>query len=370
MSKHNEHLRGIMNLKALFITRNYPPKIGGLETYSYNLIREFEAHHHADKIVLAKSNIHLVWFLPYCVLKALFIVRIHSIQLIHLCDGLLAPIGILLKLLRGARVSISIHGLDITYRNPFYQLIIPRCVARLDKVICVSSSTRDECVGRGIAKNKCAVIPNGIRPNESYLTQPRQDLRRGLGEVLGVSLDDKVILLTIGRLVERKGVAWFVENVMPRLPPFYCYLIAGDGPQYRHVREVSVKRNVEERVVLFGRVTDKEKRRLFNASDILLMPNITVPHDVEGFGIVAIEGGSCGLPVIASNLQGIKDAVIDRKTGYLVNERDVDGFIERIEKMKLDREEVRALVNGTFDWTRIYKRYYEILIDMVSGNEK
>jgi len=364
MSKHNEHLRGIMNLKALFITRNYPPKIGGLETYSYNLIREFEAHHPIRKIVLAKSNIHLVWFLPYCLLKALCIVRMYPIELIHLCDGLLAPIGVLLKLLPGARVSISIHGLDITYGNPFYQLIIPRCVARLDKVICVSGSTRDKCVVRGIPKKKCAVIPNGIRPNENYLTQPREDLRRGLGEGLGVSLVDKVILLTIGRLVERKGVAWFVENVMPRLPPFYYYLIAGDGPQYRHIRKVSVKRNVQERVLLLGRVTDEQKKRLFNASDILLMPNITVPHDVEGFGIVAIEAGSCGLPVIASNLQGIKDAVIDRKTGYLVNERDADGFIARIQKIMLDREEVRAFVNETFDWAQIYQRYREILVDM------
>ena len=99
------------------------------------------------------------------------------------------------------------------------------------------------------------------------------------------------------------------------------------------------------------------------------MPNITVPHDVEGFGIVAIEAGSCGLPVIASNLQGIKDAIIDRKTGYLVDERDADGFIAKIEEMNLDREEVRAVVNRTFDWARIYKRYREILMGMVSGNE-
>jgi glycosyltransferase involved in cell wall biosynthesis len=290
--------------------------------------------------------------------------------LIHLCDGLLAPIGILLKLLAGARVSISIHGLDITYGNLFYQLIIPWCVARLDKVICVSGSTRDECVGRGIPKHKCAVIPNGIRPNEIYLHQPREDNRHELEELLGVSLDDKIVLLTIGRLVERKGVAWFVENVMPHLHPSYHYLIAGDGPQYRHIREVSVKRNVQERVLLLGTVSDEEKKRLFNASDILLMPNITVPHDVEGFGIFAIEAGSCGLPVIASNIQGIKDAVIDRKAGYLVDECDADGFIAKIEEMNLDREDVRGVVNRTFDWARIYKRYREILIGMVSGNEK
>jgi glycosyltransferase involved in cell wall biosynthesis len=367
--KRISHQRNTMKAEVLFITRNYPPKIGGLEVYSYNLIKEFEFHNITHKIVLTKSKVNLVWFLPYCLIRALFIVKAHPICLIHLCDGVLAPVGITLKILTKERISITIHGLDITYSNFLYQSIIPRCVARLDKVICVSRSTCDECIGRKVPYHKCVVIPNGIRSNEFYLPESRKDHRHRLGELLGVSLDDKKVLLTIGRLVERKGVAWFVETVMPRLPPSYYYLIAGDGPQCRHIREVSVKHNVQERVLLLGRVTDEEKKRLFNASDILLMPNIKVPHDVEGFGIVAIEAGSCGLPVIASNIQGIRDAVLDGKTGYLLNERDVDVFIARIKQMELDREQVRAVVNKIFDWAQIYKRYWETLMDICTGNE-
>jgi len=52
-----------------------------------------------------------------------------------------------------------------------------------------------------------------------------------------------------------------------------------------------------------------------------------------------------------------------------VDERDADGFIAKIEEMNLDREEARTVVNRTFDWTRIYKRYREILMGMGSGNE-
>ena len=76
------------------------------------------------------------------------------------------------------------------------------------------------------------------------------------------------------------------------------------------------------------------------------MPNITVADDMEGFGIAIVEAGSCGLPVVASNLQGIKDAVIDKKTGYLVDEGDIDGFLGRIRSMNLDKADIRSFVNA------------------------
>ena len=77
-----------MKRKILFITRNYPPKVGGLETFSYNLIREFENHEITYKITLSKSIKHLVWFFPYAFLRALYLIQRYSIQSIHLCDGL------------------------------------------------------------------------------------------------------------------------------------------------------------------------------------------------------------------------------------------------------------------------------------------
>lgn len=75
-----------------------------------------------------------------------------------------------------------------------------------------------------------------------------------------------------------------------------------------------------------------------------------MPDGVEGFGIVALEAGSCGLPVVASNIQGLQDAVIDGKTGYLVEEGDVDGFVGRITDMNLKKDQIREIVNSTFDW--------------------
>jgi glycosyltransferase involved in cell wall biosynthesis len=351
-----------MKQKILFISRNYPPKVGGLETYCFNLIQEFERHHIVHKVVLSKSNIHLLWFLPYCLIAGAVTAWRHSIGHIHLCDGMLSPVGVILKLILGARISVSIHGLDITYYNVLYQLLVPRCMVRLDKIICVSHATRSECQRRGVPDQKIVVIPNGIKPKELYLDQPKEVLQRQLESIIGQTSRGKKILLTVGRLVKRKGVAWFLDSVMPQLDPDYIYIIAGDGPELAAIRSRIRAHKWEQRVFALGRVTGNVRKILFNTADIFVMPNITVADDMEGFGIVVVEAGSCGLPVVASNIQGIKDAVLEGKTGCLVAEGDAEQFRDTIFRMNLDRNAVRTYVNREFDWSKIYFKYQDVII--------
>ena len=345
----------------LFITRNYPPKVGGLEIYSYNLINEFEANKITFKITLSRSIKHLIWFFPYSFFKALYLIRKHSVQHVHLCDGLLSPVGVLLKFLTNAKVTVTIHGLDITYDNPFYQMFIPWCITKLDGVVCVSHSTRDECVRRVVPCPNRTVIPNGIRPDQLYLQQAKNELRRKLESLVGISIKNKKILFTIGHLVKRKGVAWFVKNVMLRLEDSCLYVVAGEGPERRTIQNIVDQYGLQGRVLLLGEISNEDRKLFYNASNIFIMPNITVPGDVEGFGIVTLEAGSCGLPVVASDIQGLRDAVIDGKTGYLVGEGDVEGFVSRITDMNLKKDQIRKIVNSTFDWARIYKDYRTFL---------
>jgi glycosyltransferase involved in cell wall biosynthesis len=302
-----------------------------------------------------------LWFLPYSFLRAFFLARRHNIRHIHLCDAVLSPIGIFLKFLTDARLSISIHGLDITYRHPVYQWLIPRCVARYDRIVCVSRATLKECLQRRVPVDKCRVIPNGIHPDEIYMAGSRNEIRAKLEQRIGISVQDKKILLTVGRLVKRKGVDWFVSRVMPHLDNAYCYLIVGNGPEYHRVRQTIGSRGLQGRVFLLGAVGQEERNLILNGSDIFIMPNLTIPGDIEGFGIAALEAGSCGLPVIATDTQGIRDAVIDGKTGLLVSEKDVNGFVQAIQNINLSRAAIRAIVNATFSWPHIYRRYRDAL---------
>lgn len=347
-----------MPKSILFITRNYPPKVGGLEEYSYHLIREFETFATTYKITSSKPKKHLFWFFPYSLIKALYLIRKHGIDSVHLCDGVLSPIGVILKHLTGVKASAAIHGLDITYDNPIYQRVIPWCVGRMDKIVCVSAATRNEVLKRiKIPSDKCAVIPNGIVPDRLYVPQSKSELLQKIETFVPVSLTDKKILLTVGHLVKRKGVSWFVDKVMPDLGKEYVYLIVGHGPEKRNIERAIARHHLGNQVFLLGKTSDDVRNAFYNAADIFIMPNVTVQGDMEGFGISALEAGSCGLPVVASHIEGIRDAVIDGKTGFLIEERDADGFLERIHNMDLKKEDVGPLVNDIFHWSKISAQY-------------
>jgi glycosyltransferase involved in cell wall biosynthesis len=350
-----------MTSKLLVITRNYPPQTGGLENYSFNLIRELGRHMPVQMIALKKTKPHLIWFLPASLIFGLMASRSQSIRGVHLCDGLLAPIGSLLKGFSRTRVSASVHGLDVTFPHAFYQQLVPPSLARLDQIVCVSRSTLDECLKRGISAERCLVIPNGINPKEIYLRAEKGNLLREIETVLQRSLAEKKILVTVGRLVKRKGVGWFVENVVSRLGREYIYVIVGTGPEFSVIQDIVRRNQLEDRVVLTERQPDRFRNCLLNAADAFIMPNISIPGDVEGFGIAALEAGACGLPVVAAGIQGIRDAVIEGITGHLVREGDAERFAAIIESLDMDRSRIRKAVAERFSWERIGMEYAQKL---------
>jgi glycosyltransferase involved in cell wall biosynthesis len=350
--------------EILFISRNYPPRIGGLEAYSYNLIKHFGSHPTVRKIVLGKPRRHLLWFMPYALLKAIYWIRREPGLRIHLCDGLLSVLGVFLKRFGPSTISVTIHGLDITFRNSLYQNLVPRCVSRLDKIVCVSRHTREECLDRGVPAEKTYVIPNGIDPSEFQVSESRRTCREELSESIGVPLEGKRILLTVGRLVPRKGVAWFVREVMSRLDQSYLYLVVGKGPDFERISSMVVQCHLEGRVVLLGRVSEETRNKLLKIADLFIMPNIEVDGDIEGFGIAALEAGCCGVPVIASDLQGLRDAVLHGRTGFLVEAENKEKFLDRIQKTDLDRGTISSLVIETYDWRKVCQRYRDVLLDL------
>ncbi len=350
-------------MKILFLTRKYPPIMGGMENQSYNLIINFKRLNRDNTFVIAntKGNKFLPIFLPYSFFRALYLIYKNEITHLHLSDGLLAFEGKLIKKITGVKTAITIHGLDITYKNWIYQKIIPKSINKLNKIICVSNHTKQECIKRGIPKEKIVVIPNGVNTKEFFINKPKRELRRILSKKLNLNLENKKILLTVGRLVKRKGIEWFVSNVMPKLSNDYIYLIAGKGEERESVENSIKNNNLQNRVFLLGKTDGEMLKLLYNSADLFIMPNIKVKGDLEGFGIVAIEAGSCGLLVIASNIEGIKDAVINGKTGWLVKEKNAEAFINKIKYYKLSRKDIRKIVNKKFDWENIAKIYAGVL---------
>lgn len=348
-------------MKILFITRSYPPSVGGMEIFNYNLFSNFKRINRNSYLI---ANTHGKKFIPFFILfsffKAIYLIKKYKITHLHIGDSLLSPLGYILKLFVGINTSINVYGLDITFKNKFYQKVIPCFVKKVDLVVCISNATKYECIIRGINPKKCIIIPCGINPDEFNVSNQREIRIKtlcNLSKILSRSFDDKKFLLTIGRLVERKGHRWFIQNVMPSLPSKYIYLIAGDGPEKDIIGQEISKKNLESRVFLLGKISDEFKKDLYNTADIFIMPNISIKGDMEGFGIVSIEAGSVGLPTIASNIEGIKDAVLSGKTGWLVEEKDANSFIDKISNNNLRKDIVQKETLRNFSWEKIVLRY-------------
>lgn len=202
-------------MNILFITRKFPPMKGGMEKAAFELYNNLSKKSNVKLLSYSGPNSFLPLVLPYFLFRALWDLSTKRIDVIYLQDGLLSPLGVLFKF-TGKSVAVTIHGLDIRYKNPLYQYVIPKCVKKLDKVICVSNMTKEECIRKGVSPDKIMVIHNGIS-DEYFIKEKNKELRKELNERINISIYSEKILLSVGRLIERKGIHWFVEKVMPRL---------------------------------------------------------------------------------------------------------------------------------------------------------
>ena len=357
-------------LRILFVSRAYPPVVGGIERQNYELARHLA--HLADVTLVANRHGKRVLplFLLWAIIKSLWHARAQD--LILLGDGVLGLVGWFLKRFTRTPVVCILHGLDITFPAPIYQwLWVQRWIPSADRFFPVSQETQRRAVALGIPAERCHAIPNGVDPAEFVAKVPRQELEC----LLGRPLAGRRLLLTAGRLIRRKGVAWFVDEVLPRLEPAVLYLIVGAGPERQAISEAIDHHGLQERALLLGRVEGDVLRKLFGGVDIFIQPNIPVAGDMEGFGLVVLEASASGTPVVASRLEGLIDSVREGENGLLVTPGSADEFGAAIQGLLADEprrrqlgERARALVETEYGWSTIAARYLRACQELHADN--
>jgi glycosyltransferase involved in cell wall biosynthesis len=338
--------------RLLFVTRNYPPRIGGMEKYAYDLYHALKSDLCVDLLKHDRGKLYLPFFIIRCLLFLL--VRGKRYTHIHFGDAVLSPLAWIAKQTTHARISTTVHALDVIYNNRVYQFIVPRCLARLDRIVAVSRYTLEQCVQRGVRRERCYVIPNGINLNEIDIPVPALET---LADKYHLNVTGKKILFSIGRLIRRKGIHWFVEQVMPMLDEQYIYVIAGDGPESPALSATVRRLGLGGRVYLLGGIPDADKYCLYRHAELFIMSNIPVPGDAEGFGITVIEAAACGLPAVVANLEGIPDTIIDGVTGTLVQAGNAGQFAGAIRQASFDRDQIARRVRARHDWVVLKTDY-------------
>ena len=357
--------------KIIFISHTYPPIVGGIETQNFELANWLSKLTRVTVIANTRGRWFLPFFAPYALVKTFWLLGKNDVVLLG--SGILAINGWIIKLFSKKPVVCVLHGLDINYNSASlgvwyeklliaaYQTLWTKTfLPKLDQFVAVSNETVKVGIEAGIPKEKIVFIPNGV-DTEKYL---RKSSQTELEEILGVSTEGKKILLTSGRLAKRKGVAWFITNVLPKLPSEYLYVVAGNGPDKKNILQATRESGIKARIFLLGYVTDEVRDILFNTADLFVQPNIKITGDMEGFGISVIEAEACRLPVLASNLEGLKDAIKDGKNGFLVEPENAAAYLAKITELfangsprEIYGQAVRDYVLENYQWQHIAQLY-------------
>jgi len=340
-----------------------------MESLSYHLTTTV-ASMRPTRIIAWRGSQALV---PAFALFALIRVIVWSwrqpIEAIHVGDVLLAPLGLLLRLLAGKPVVVTAHGLDVSYSQPIYQAVTRHCLPRLDHVICISEYARQLCQERGVDRSRTSVIPVGISHESFRVSLPESERAEWLRR-WGIMPEQRHIILGVGRMVPRKGFAVLVSTILPllreRRDDWVCLLI-GDGPDRSRVEREVKRHQLGPSVKVLGRVSQEELVAAYAVADVFVMPNVEIAGDGEGFGLVTLEARASGLPVVAYGLQGIAESLESADGEIVVSPGDIEGFVDAIDRLLIagssleERTARRQRVTYRYGWTRIAREYLEVI---------
>ena len=345
-----------------FVVRKYPPAVGGMELLSYNVVSRLSARRPVTVVAMRTRAWTLPWFLVSSAVRVALASLRGDIALLHVGDPVLAPLALIARLF-GVPCSVTLHGLDVVYDRGIYPLWRRVFLRGFDAYIAISAATRDAALRAHVPAERIHVVGIGI------------DVTPGATQS---TLRDTSVILFVGRLVRRKGLGWFVAEVLPSLASRYRDLrlvVLGDGPERAPIVEIARSRNVADRIVWLGVSSDAEKAHWFAKAGVCVMPNVVVRGDMEGFGIVALEAAAAGCPVVAADLEGLRDAVTDGESGVLVRSGDAHQWIVALEPYLANAAtnaeigaRARRYVQAQRGWDEVIDAYERVLQGIVRSH--
>ena len=324
---------------TLFITNDFGPRAGGIETFVHGLVErlpkgsvivytsaqvnsaEFDAKWLRDygvEVIRDRSKILLPTPRVIKACKQL----IQSRKLTKVAFGAAAPLGIMARAMRraGAQKIVALtHGHEVWWAKVLPFSFALRFMSRhIDAITYLGEYTKGE-ISKALSQaeiSKLVQIAPGIDVDH-FVPTDSSKLRAELG------LADKSVIISVGRLVHRKGQ----DKLIAALPaikvavPNVHLVLVGVGPHQDYLEKLALRLNVSDCVTFIGRINYAELPKYICIGDIFAMPSRSrfFGLEVEGLGIVYLEASSCGLPVVGGKSGGAPDAVLIGETGLVVD---------------------------------------------------
>ncbi len=348
-------------MKTLLLTLEYPPFKGGVANYYGHLAKCWPQAGDFEVWQPQKTW----WSLVPRLIKYWRKFPENRVIVGHLLP--LGTVALIASWFTKGKYVVVLHGMDFNFAHKkkrkayLSQLILKRA----QKIVAANSRVRALVLERyPNLKERLVIVNPGV--SETMIHQ---------GHNLATSLrakhqlDQKLILLTIGRLVLRKGVDMTLKAISllrPEERERIAYVVVGSGPEEASLRSLADTENSP--VIFTGEVDDQEKWSWLDLCDIFIMPAREIAGDFEGFGIVYLEANLYSKPVIAGQSGGVTDAVSHEVNGLLVDPEDpkaiaqaISDLLQHPEKRERLGKEGRQRALTEFSWEKQVNQFYQAL---------
>ncbi len=343
---------------VLLVTRNFPPLMGGMEKVNSHLLDALQPDFAAalcgptgsgefvsTSVIVRQSRVKpLAFFLIGTLWRTLVLAWRTRPQWVLAGSGLTAPIAWLAARTSGAKAGVYLHGLDIVAPSRVYQWFWLPFIRRCDMALVNSANTARLGEERGLRHQNMRMLHPGtdmptLDPNAASIFRDR----------LGIA--ERPLLLSVGRLTQRKGLVEFVERSLPMIlakQPDTLLVVIGDeasdalrtraGSERERILAIARYEGIESSVRFLGRCDEATLSAAYQAANLHIFPVLDLVDDVEGFGMVALESAAHGLPTVGFAVGGVPDAVQHGRTGTLVESGNYaalsEAVIDQIEQAK------------------------------------
>ena len=210
----------------------------------------------------------------------------------------------------------------------------------------------------GVDKEKIRIAPNGV---DTQRFQPSKNSCETIKHQIGI--DSKLCVLFVGRLIPRKGLTYLIKAAKHIVKEYSQtrFLIVGDGPQKPHLLATLEKTNLLSNFVFLGDVNERLLPVLYNCADVFVLPSIQ-----EGQGIALLEAQAAAKPVVAFDVGGVREAIVDKETGLLTkpDSRELAVAVMKLLANGTLREKMgsngRKLVVDKFSWDVCAKKMLKV----------
>ena len=349
-------------MRTLVVTNDFPPRPGGIQAYVHGLAgrlpgdevvvyapawRGAAAFDAEQRFPVVRHPTSLMLPVPEVLRRARSLARAEG------CDrvwfGAAAPLALLARPLGLDRAVASTHGHEVGWaRLPGARSALRRIGRDVDVVTYLGDYTRRRiapAVGPGARLER---LPSGVDTSVFRPGAGGAEVRRRHG------LADRPVVVCVSRLVPRKGQDVLVRALpeLRRRVPGTVLLLVGGGPDLPRLRRLAAEHGVADDVVLTGSVPWAELPAHHDAGDVFAMPCRTrrAGLEVEGLGIVFLEASATGLPVVAGRSGGSPDAVLDGRTGSVVDGRSVVEVTDAVAGLLADPDRARAMGRAGRAW--------------------